>query len=71
MEDADLPRIFITAVDTFLEAFKGTEKEMKNLFLVWDTTADVDYRNLERKMNQTARELLEKEPGRLIWINLQ
>ena len=62
MEDDSLPKICRTTVEKFVDKCEGTEKEMKSIFMVWNTTTVLDYKNLERKINQTARKSLKKEP---------
>ena len=70
MEVASLPKVGSTTMEKFLDKFEGTEKEMTSLFILWDTTTALDYKNLERKTNQTTWESFKKGTTQATWFNL-
>ena len=48
MEDAEFPKIRRFTLDKFVDDFEGTDKDLKALFVNYDTNIPKDLRNLER-----------------------
>ena len=62
MEDAEFPRVGRFTLDKFLDQFDETDSDLRVLFVNYDTNVPLDFKNLEREINQNAgRNFKQKE----------
>ena len=54
MEDAEFLKIRRSKLDKFMDVFEGTDKDLKALFVNYDTNVSIDFKNLEREIIQNA-----------------
>ena len=68
MEDVDFPRVRRFNLDKFLDQFDGTDRDLRALFVNYDTNVRIDFKNLKRETNQNAgRNFKQKELNCLEW----
>ena len=62
MEDVEFPRVRRFNLDKFLDQFAETDRDLRVLFVNYSTNVPLDFKNLEREINQNAgRNFKQKE----------
>ena len=51
MEDAEFPKVRRFILEKFIDEFDGIDKDVKALFVNYDTNVPIDFKNLEREIN--------------------
>ena len=65
MEDAEFPKIRGFKLDKFLDQFDGTDRDIKTLFVNYDTNIPIGFRNLEREINQNVGKFFKQQEVKL------